>query len=266
MFRTIIFTLLILSFSATSCFAEQRVVKVATLPDYAPYCMAEGDYEYDQVVPVGADAVGFKGYSWDLLRESYHAMGYTIQLSIRPWPRAVIELSEAKVDVLFPAGLNEDRKARFSYSDEAINQANFVIYLRSDNDMEWHGLDGVKDLTIGVKAEFNYGDRWRAKSNIRKHAVPRILQGFRMLDAGRIDGFVGYEDNWDYTLKKHNLSGKFRKLPPFDATAEYLVTRKDHPNSEELLGAFDRGKRQLIKSGRFAEIAGKWFGSNPSSR
>ena len=65
----------------TYSYAEEKIVKIATLEDYAPFCITVGKFESDQIIPVGKDAVGFQGYSWDVLRESFQEMGYTIHLS-----------------------------------------------------------------------------------------------------------------------------------------------------------------------------------------
>jgi len=264
MFNKAIFTILILSAIFTSSYADDKIVTISTLGDYAPFCMADEKHKIDQVIPVGKDAVGFRGYSWDVVRESFHEMGYTIHLSIRPWPRAVHNFKNNKTDILFPTGVNEDRKKMFFFSETPINQANFVVYVRSTSTIKWKGLSSLKGLTIGVKTEFNYGDKWRANTQANKLGISKIWQGFQMLDVGRIDGFLGYEANWDYTLRQHNWNHKFRKLPVFDSTEEYLVTMKSNAEGKELLKAFDRGKQILIQNGKYDEITRKWFGNSIS--
>ncbi|MCP3923784.1 MAG: amino acid ABC transporter substrate-binding protein [Desulfobacterales bacterium] len=83
--KVLLILLILLCFTIVN--ADQKIVKIATLGDYAPYCMADKDVKLNQIIPVGSDAKGFKGYSWDVVRESFHKMGYTIHLSISPWIR-----------------------------------------------------------------------------------------------------------------------------------------------------------------------------------
>ena len=241
-------------------YAGDKIVKVTTLPDYAPFCEANGKYKVNQIIKPGEDTEDFYGYSWDVLRESYHAMGYTIDLSIRPWSRAMRDFKDRKVDILFPAGVNSERKKIFDYSQESINKANFLIYVKADNPIEWNGLESFAGKTVSMKREFNYGDLWNKNRSINKYEVSTILQGFKMLNANRFDGLLGYEYNWDYVLKQQGWKDRFRKLPSFDSTAEYLVTLKSNPNAKNLLKVFDSGKKQLIKNGRLEEIKKKWFG------
>ena len=259
MYYKILSCIFVLLSISSSSFAEEKIIKIATLEDYAPFCITVGKFESDQIIPAGNDAVGFQGYSWDVLRESFHEMGYTIHLSITPWIRAMNYVRNGKADILFPTGKNTERKKIFYYSEEPVNQANLLIYVRADDPIEWRGLESLKGLAIGVKRGFNYGDKWKAATDIKKHDIGTILVGFKMLAEKRLDGFLGYEYNWDYVLKQENWETKYRKLPAFDSSAEYLVALKSNPKGIEILKSFDTGKKRLIKSGKLEIIKNKWF-------
>lgn len=220
-----------------------------------------GEFKNNQIIRVGNDAVGFEGYSWDVLRESFHEMGYTIHLSITPWARAMMNVKNGQVDILFPTGKNTERQGIFFYSEEPINQINFIVYVRADNPTEWNSLESLKGGTIGVNRGWNFGDRWKATTGIKTYAVDTILQGFEMLNAKRLDGLLGYEYIWDYALKQKNWMTKFRKLHAFDSSVEYLAALKTNPNGKEILKAFDTGKKQLVESGKLEKIKNKWFGN-----
>lgn len=240
-------------------YAGERIVKVATEEDYAPFCFTSGKYKVYQTIKPTQDAKNFRGYSWDVLRESYHVMGYTIDLMISPWARSMKSITNGQVDILFPAGVNSERKKIFDYSKESINEANFLIYVNVNNPIEWEGLTSFNGKTVGLKRGYNYGDLWNTNNNIDKYNVSSVLQGFKMLEARRFDGLIGYEYNWDYVLKQQGWKSKFKKLPIFDSTSEYLISLKNNPKGKELLEVFDLGKRKLIKSGRLEEIKHKWF-------
>jgi len=235
-------------------------VKVATLFDYAPFCMADKNIKYNQKVIVGDDAVGFKGFSWDILRESFHAMNYSIDLSISPWARAMHLSNNGSVDVLFPTGKNKKRQEVYNYSKESVNDATFLLYVNANSNLKWDGLESLKGLKIAVIRGYNFGDEWGKIKGIQKVPINGIVQGFKMLEANRVDGFIGYEHNWDYVLKQKNNKHKFKKLPSFGSSSEYLVTLKSNPNGKQILKTFDEGKQILLKSGRLEEIRIKWFG------
>jgi len=250
----------LLQISTLAC-ADQKQIKIATLEDYAPFCMTTGEFKTNQIVQVGRDAVGFEGYSWDVLRESLHEMGYTIDLYVLPWVRALNYLEAGKVDALFPTGKNSEREKIFYYSREPVNEVVFVLYLRAEDPTEWRGFDLLKGLRIGVKRGFNYGDEWNAATGIKKRDVGTILQGFEMLSAERLDGFLGYEYSWDYVLKQKNWKGRFKKLDLQSSSLEYLVALKSNPRGREFLNAFDTGKKRVAAGGKLEKIKIRWFGN-----
>jgi len=252
-----IILLLISNFS----FANDKVISVATLSDYAPFCIATEDSKSNQFIPVGQDAVGFSGYSWEVFRASFHRMGYSIHLSITPWARALHSLQSGNVDILFPAGKNIERLKVFDYSEEPIHKLNFALYVSTDNAIQWQDLSSLKGLTVGVKRGFNYGDEWHSATDIIKFDVNGSQQGFKMLASNRIDALLGYEYSWDYFLKQTGWTHRYRKLAILDSTHEYLASLKSNPRRKTLFKAFEQGKKQLIESGELDKLKQKWFGN-----
>lgn len=240
--------------------SEEKVVSIATLPGYSPYCFyrPDADNETWDRVPPGSDSRVFQGYSWDVIRESFHAAGYTLELRIVPWSRAMHELKRGKVELLFPAGKNAARMEYMDYSREPVNTVDFLIYTDGESDLEWVGLESLAGLTIGAARGWNFGDRWERQSGFEKQLVDSIEQGFRMLDEGRIDGFAGYEVVWDYKIREMDRSGEFGKTPPFDETREFVTALKSNSRGAELLQAFDRGKRTITENGTMDRIAQRW--------
>ncbi|NQY93850.1 MAG: transporter substrate-binding domain-containing protein, partial [Campylobacteraceae bacterium] len=164
------------------------------------------------------------------------------------------------VDVLFPTGKNKKRQEIYNYSKQSVNDATFLLYVNANSELKWDGLKSLKGLKIAVIRGYNFGDEWGNIKGIQKIPINGIVQGFKMLEANRVDGFIGYEHNWDYVLKQKNIKQKFKKLPSFGSSSEYLVTLKSNPNGKQILKTFDEGKQILIKTGKLEEIRIKWFG------
>lgn len=238
--------------------AAEKVVTIATLGDYAPLVFVDNNAPLAVRLKPGEYSADVKGFSWEIVRDSFYTMGYTIELIVVPWARALSLLEHGQVDLVFPAGKNTERMARFSYSAEFVNEVSYVIYINADNAITWQGLSSLRNLTIGVKRGFSYGDTWNAFTEVNKYSIGKIAEGFGMLSQGRIDGFLGYETNWDYLLEKHNWQKKYKKLPAFERTLEYMVALKSNTNGNRLLADFDKGKQQLKQSGRLDDLKKKW--------
>ena len=251
---------LLIAFWSALAVADEKRVRVATLGDYPPYCFYKTDVSplSLEVVPPGSDAISFQGYSWDILRESFHARGYTIELLITPWARAMSNVREGHVDLLFPTGKNSERETYFAYPDAPINDAAFRIYVNRDSVIEWTGLSSLNGLTIGLVRGYNFGDEWAGQEGIDKYPLNTVEQGFRMLQSNRLDGFAGYEINWDYILKEMGLQGQFDKLPVFGSSREYVVGLKANPATETLLREFEAGLLAIKQNGEYQRILDRW--------
>ena len=240
--------------------AQNKLISVTTLEDYAPLTFINKGMKggISEILPPGKDSKILQGYSWDILRESYHKMGYTIKLSTSPWRRAVESVKTGKIDVLFPTGKNTTRDQYYLFSNEAINTASFVIYANKNTSIQWRDLSSLQGLKVGMYRGYNYGDKWKNKANVIKVSLDKISQGFKMLKSKRIDAFVGYEIPWNHVLQQMKMSDEFKMFPAFDFTTEHVAVLKSNPKASQLLVDFDLGKQLLIQSGQLDQINKKW--------
>ncbi|WP_157829096.1 substrate-binding periplasmic protein [Colwellia sp. 75C3] len=243
-------------------YGADRVISVVSLVDYAPYVFVERNESVTGFISTQDGTELIKGYSWDVFKESFYSMGYSIKYIVVPWPRAIKLLEYGHVELLFPISKSDERLKIFNYSKESINVVDYVIYSANNSDFKWKGLDSLKGEIIGVKRGFNYGKKWQSLNTVTKYDIGHISDGFRMLEKGHVDGFIGYKESWDYVLKQEGWEHKFTNTPIIDSSLEYVVSMKGIEGNSKLLAVYDEGKRKLIKNGRLDVIKLKWFGLN----
>ncbi|TQF70225.1 substrate-binding periplasmic protein [Pseudoalteromonas luteoviolacea] len=245
-------------FVTSYCYGASKTVSVITLPDYEPFgYLAQGDTHVVKVPP-GEDSELFEGFAWDVVRESFHSMGYTVELWVVPWARALTYLDSGRVDLIFPVSISAERLKIYRYSKEHVNSVFYRLYVLKSQSLEWQSLEALHDMTIAQMRGFNYGERWALLKSVDKYDVGEIIQGFEMLMSKRVEGFVGYEGVWDIVLHQHKLENDIIKLPMFDSNKEYLAASLDNPMGRKLLRQFDIGKRRITESGKLKEIQAKW--------
>jgi polar amino acid transport system substrate-binding protein len=256
-------TVCLLAFSpAHDTHAAGQVVHVVTLNGYAPYCFTYPPSRIvsGETIPPGKDSRYLQGYSWDVVRESLHSQGLTIVLNVAPWARAMAQLKEGKAELLFPAGENKIRRKLYAYSEMPVNTARMLIYTRSDSTLNWNGLKQLNNVTIAALRGFNYGDQWNELDPLRvnKYAVNTIRTGFKMLRAGHVDGFIGYEANWDHAIRALGWHGQFVKQPVFHEAKEYCITLLENVGAQSYLRDFDRGMEILKENGTLEVLRKRW--------
>lgn len=239
--------------------SEGKTVRLTTLYDFPPYCFYKPDSspQLKEVIPPGKDSVQLQGYSWDVVRESYHQQGYRIVLFVAPWKRVMLYMEKGTADIAFPSMRTADREEHLYFSDQLVDIANIVIYLRKDADFKWDGLESLSGRIVSTVRGWAYGKTWERATGIIRDPVSTIEQGFQMLDKGRVSGVVGYESSFDYFLKQKNTFEKYRKTPPFDRAAEYLMG-KPSDRVISLVNAFDKGRKAIEENGTLEQIERKW--------
>lgn len=253
---------LIMSAGVTSrSFAgEDPVATVATLFDYMPYCFQIEGSEMlsEETVPPGSDSAQLQGFSWDVVRESLHEMGYTIRLIVVPWERGMSYVRQGKVDVLFPTAKTDERSKFLDFSGEIVNSAEYMIYVPASRDIQWEGLQSLRGKRVAVIRGWSYGNAWIEENDIQKEVLDGILQCFQMLDRDRVYGVAGYDIVFDYVLKREDIADRYRKLPAFDRNDEYMAGARSRPESRRVLDDFDTGKRRIVQKGIYEAIEARW--------
>ncbi len=245
----------------SSLLAAEKVVTLATLTDFVPFCFKkENAVEIaGEMIPPGADSRQLQGYSWDVVRESYQAMGYTIRLYVVPWERATHYLKTGKVEAIFPANRTKERQEPFLFSHGIVDEMRMVIYIPFDSTLNWHGLESVNGLRVAAVRGWSYGEKWENNHQIKKEKTDSILQSFEVLDKSRLAGVVGYEAAYDYALKQKNILQKYRKVGPFETIPEYLMAKKGVAGGLSAIEIFERGRERIAQNGTLSEITMKWL-------
>ncbi len=240
--------------------AQEKHVTLATLTDFAPFCFRkEGSVQiYKETIPPGSDSSQLQGYSWDIVRQSFHEVGYTIDLYVVPWERVMHYLKSGKVDAIFPANRTEAREKIFRYSKEYVDRTKMVVYVPVDSPIIWDSLASLNGLSVGAVRGWAYGKIWENNTLSKKETMDTILQSFEVMEKKRLDAVVGYEIVYDYVLMNAGMTDKFKKIGYFGIVDEYLMGKKDNPVAISVLNDFDRGHTIMENKGLLNATSSKW--------
>lgn len=240
--------------------SESKTVTLATLTDFAPYCFRiENSAQITtETIPPGSDSTQLQGYSWDVVRKSFHEVGYTIVLYVVPWARAMHYLNNGKVDAIFPANRTEERETKYIFSQGYVDRTRIAIYVPVDSSLVWQGPGSLGGARVGAVRGWSYGKAWENSEHITKELVDSIAQSFSLLDRKRIDAVIGYEIAYDYVLKSKEKMTVYTKAGYLDEVDEFLMGKKNNSTALQVLSAYDRGHWLLEQKGGLDEISRAW--------
>ena len=260
-------TMIIVSvfFNASHAFAQKKTIRISTIYNYPPYCYLKENAISslkNEIVNNGEDSKILTGLSWEIVREAYHATGYSIELYVTPWSRALSYVDKQRVDVIFPTTINLKRQKKYYFSKELSNpKSKILIYVRNDSDIKWHGLSSLKGQIIATVGGWSYGIKWdeyeKNDSGVKIIRVNNIDVAFKNLITGRINGLVGYDIVFDYQAKKLGIFNKVRKLSHFDIASENVMGLQSN-STQKFLDDYDKGYQIIKANGLLEQIRKKY--------
>ena len=154
-----------------------------------------------------------------------------ITFSRKPWARCLVELERGAVDAIFSSSFKPERLKIGVYpmkdgKDDRryrIDTKSYSLYKLSDAAGTWDGkrFDNLRQGVLAIRGYSIIDDL--KKLGVAVKEVNRADDGFRMLLAGRADGFAHLTEFGDYVLKKSpEFAGIVKVAPPIMTKDYYL--------------------------------------------
>jgi len=154
-----------------------------------------------------------------------------IVFSRKPWARCLLELESGAADAVFASSFKPERLKLGAYPMQngkddrnyRIDTKSYSLYKLRDSPITWDG-SRFSHASLGVVAMRGYAivDDLK-KLGIAVSEVDKSENAFRMILAGRIDGFAQLTEVGDYTLQKNpEFSPIVKVVPPIVAKDYYL--------------------------------------------
>lgn len=197
-----------------------EAIKVAALSGWPPYS--------DEGLPGD-------GFSNDLVAEAMTRAGYTVQVTVMPWNRALNLAETGEYDALPSIWYSKERDALLKFSDPyAVNRIVFIY--KAGHPFEFHSLDDLKGKTVGIQIGASYGKDFETSTLFKREGTPEPLLNIKKVAAGRIDLTLD-----DELVTRYNINTKIPEL------ASQLALTKGALSEEKLYVAFSRKRPDVDK-------------------
>lgn len=184
---------------------DEKVLMLAT-DNYIPYSFEENEE--------------VRGIGVELVREGLRRLGYTAELSVLPWTRALQMTQDGDVDGIFCAFYSEDRAVYLQYLKEPLAYEAQMLYALPGNNIAFDGtVASLKPYRIGILQDYYYGEAFEAAVEAGELQVERVTDiptNIHKLQEGRIDVMVDHRYSMRYYLKRLGVTEEITELPvPF---------------------------------------------------
>ncbi|MFZ5353253.1 MAG: transporter substrate-binding domain-containing protein [Bacillota bacterium] len=275
--KKLILVLICLSliFAYTACGSEEAAAKADTgKPAEAAAPTPEKTETADEVItlvtgewaPFTSESMEGKGFFTEIVTAVLDEMGVKYEYVFYPWERCEKAVESGSAWAAFPYKYTTERGQKYLFSNNLAFSYNKFFYLKSNpksSSFKYNTLEDLKDYRIGGVNGFFYKEAFEA-AKLKVDWVSSEEDALNMLIKGRID-ILPLSELAGWELIKKTYPEEIDNIgvieTPLDAdNADLnLIVSKAYPNSQELLGRFNKAFEAIKANGKYDAIVGKYI-------
>lgn len=193
------------------------------------------------------------GVAVDITRALATHLGRPIQIKAMDWPTAQALVARGEADALIQMNETEERRKIYDFSDPLL-ESQFSIFVHTDR-VGISGFSSLRGVRVGAEAA---GLPWKTMekdSRIHLVVIPNFVEGFKLLNEGRIDAVVVDYRVGSYVLAENNIRSIRVAGDPIAFSSSAFAVKK---GNSELLRAINDAMRTIRADGTYQRILDEW--------
>lgn len=187
----------------------------------------------------------------------YLANKMNMQLEIIPMPfaRRIKSMRTGKIDILVGLQSYKEEPGEIIYLKPSYESLRHTFFVAQKDKHRLKHFDDIQEMVIGVTINATYFTRFNQLENLAMVPVSTLNQKIGLLNKGRIDTFIHFQESTLPTLKKMGLEDEI-VIADFQTTErnEYYFTISKHSPLMPYLGQFEAVIAAAVAEGDFKRI------------
>lgn len=225
---------------AIPAFAEDK-------PTSIKICTPEWEYYTQQ------DGTGLYHELW---KEIFTKSGVAVEIFYAPYKRCDEYISRNTDYDTFPGDYVGTDKKLITQHELGVDWVS-VAY-RKGTIEKWTGQSQLEGKRVAWERGYNFNTSGVITANVEVIDFTSLDAALKMLNAGRIDFIVDYDQALNEKIKELNLDNELTVSTNAVKGPKYYMTFTNTEKSKKLIEIWDREMAKLKKSGKLQELYGKY--------
>jgi len=198
-----------------------------------------------------------KGISTNIINAAFAKVGMTTKIQVRNYARVLQDVRAGILDAGYNVTRQEKTEHEFIFGTQPILQAKAYWYFPAANKVNFQSIERLPDgYRVGCIIDYEYGDKYeQERHRFKETKVPRQTQLIKMLQQGRIDAALMFEEEANQTLRDMGLPQEAITKGMLNHTSDiYLAFSRKNPQSPNNAKMFDLGLQRLKNSGEYSQL------------
>ncbi|MCG8573155.1 MAG: transporter substrate-binding domain-containing protein [Spirochaetes bacterium] len=193
------------------------------------------------------------GAYFDIIKAVFENEDYTIKYKIYPYKRALSFVEDKNADIV--VGLYEGESELVIYPKIPFAADPVSVLMKKNQSAKYTGEKSLKSKKIGYMNGYGFDEY--LKVPIKVNEVTSRESGIEMLNAGRIDYFLGNPYDIETALKNLSLSNNDYQMTLL-LTIPMYICYINNSTGKKLVKIWDKNYPKLVKSGQVKSIFQKY--------
>lgn len=200
-----------------------------------------------------------QGMSVDIVRAAFSASNVEIELVPYPYSRCMDTAQRGEIMACFNTLPNKQIASQYLLPNYPLFNDDILLWANSKTAKPMPSLAALAEQSVAVTIGYEYGPEFDTMTSIKRVPVRRDLNGFLMLQRGRVDYAAAYRGTAKALFaERAELKGAFTPIATLTHARLFLsFTRKD-PRAPELISRFDKGMQIIHTNGTYQQILDHW--------
>jgi polar amino acid transport system substrate-binding protein len=201
------------------------------------------------------------GFKYEFLETVAERLGWNIEHHYCPFQRCLRSMADGSLDVMVFIALNQQRSQYLDFVQIWQIPRKIPFYIIKGQEHRLQRYEDLFQLRVGVVNGYAYFKAFDNDSRIHKSIVLKEHQLPKMLMAGRIDTYIGFNQRQDRLLSRYPQLTIAPFAHGFSDTALLAISKKS-PLAKHLK-QLEAAALAMIKDGTMDKIWSKYLGDNP---
>jgi polar amino acid transport system substrate-binding protein len=208
------------------------------------------------------------GFMIEIAQKAFAKHNIAVEYINIPWTRSLAAVRKGKYNAVTSATENEVPNLVIPLVEQGY--ARDAFYVKSGNPWRYKNVKSLENITLGIIADYNYGEDLDAYISKHKDNLEKIQSlssddaldlNIKKLLSGRIDAFVEAEYVAGYTMAKQGNSDKIDYAGPIPTSSNNNLYVAFSPAIKESAGYAEiltKEMKAMRASGELAAILGRY--------
>ncbi len=221
----------------------------------------------DNWCPINCEAGSDQeGFMVDIAKKVFTKASHTVEYRNIPWNRTLQWVRAGKIHGAIGPYIEDCPD--FIFPKNELAMIGFGIFVKKENIWTYSGVSSLERISIGVIADYSYGNEIdtyikKNKKNSERikvmHGETPLKNNIRMLLAGRFDAVVATGSVFWYTAHRLKVSDQLKSAGVVTKPEKaYIAFSPALPTSKEYAKILSNGVAELRKSGELEKILNKY--------